>query len=605
MAFNYNKAREAGYSDEEIMNHLAETHNFNLKKAKEAGYEPSEIIEHLSSYQPKQPEQTEDLGRMAAQLPQAALEMSPYGIATNIWSAAGTGEALSELEELEERLPELKKKFPQLDWPEKIDREKYLEATKAATGLIPTVSNIAGAIEEKTGLPLSPKTSTDKLIRFIGELSKFGTGSVQEKLMTGLRGAAVKSALEASGVPEHASDLLAFYEALRTKTPKINVTQEREALKGIPKGGGEPPSSGGFPPGEPPPDEIKKYPSGITMPKAAEGEFVSKARITPELQEKALKSIDEEAAKIARETLEKRMPKIKQIEEGYDFKSAFDEGFSNLKKAAEKANPQIDITDVTDFLEESRKKFAGLPKDLLPAEQRKILKEIKALANRPQTSLNKLLDLFRLNNKKRSLIYETRFLKGKQKDYTDFLTGLNNAIESAFEKTLPEDSIWLNTFKRLNFDYSDYLKSLQTLKSLESILSANAKPSTISKFAENPMAQKKLKLFMGEEASNEIIQLAKDMKSAREAIQNIPSKKIAEMQKIYPLGFLIPGLKIPAIGGAIKYGVDAVRRLYGWYLTTPARTKAVDEAVKAASKGDIEAYRIATDELKKENPIFK
>lgn len=601
MAFNYKKAKEAGYSDDEIMSHLADMHGFNVEKAKKSGYKPSEIIEHLSSHENKketEPEQQEDFGRMAAQLPQAALEMTPYGIGTSLWSAAGTGESLAELEELEERLPELKKKFPDLNWPEKIDREKYLEATKAATGLIPTISNLAGAVEEKTGLPLSPQTDIDKLVRFVGELSKLTTGNVQEKVMTGLKGGAVKSGLETAGVPENASDLLAFYEALRTKTPKINVTTEKEVAKNIP-GGVEPPE---LPPFK---EEIKKYPSGITIPKAAEAEFAAQARLTPEMQEKAIKSIDAEAAKIARERLETRMPKIKQIEEGYDFKSAFEEGFSNLKKAAEKANPRVDVTDITEFLEGAQKKYAAFPKDLLPEEYKKILKEVKALANRPQTRLNKLLDLFRLNNKKRSLIYETRFMKGKQRDYVDFLSGLNDSIVKSFERTLPEDSVWLNTFKRLNFDYSDYINSLQTKKILETILDANAKPSTIAKLAENQIAQKKLKMHMGEEASTEIIQLAKDMKAARQAIQNIPSKKIAEMQKIYPLGLLIPGFKIPAIGGMVKYGVDAVRRIYGWYLTTPARTKVFEEAVKAAKTGDVQTYKMATDKIKAENPLIE
>jgi phage terminase small subunit len=52
--FDYQGAKEAGYSDEEIMSHLSEsTPDFDIQAAIESGYSPEEINEHLSTYKPQ------------------------------------------------------------------------------------------------------------------------------------------------------------------------------------------------------------------------------------------------------------------------------------------------------------------------------------------------------------------------------------------------------------------------------------------------------------------------------------------------------------------------------------------------------------------------
>ncbi|MFA6039909.1 MAG: hypothetical protein WC733_00215, partial [Methylophilus sp.] len=49
MAYNVDKARQAGYSDSEIADYLSSKSNFNIKKARESGYEDTEIISHLQA----------------------------------------------------------------------------------------------------------------------------------------------------------------------------------------------------------------------------------------------------------------------------------------------------------------------------------------------------------------------------------------------------------------------------------------------------------------------------------------------------------------------------------------------------------------------------
>ena len=349
--------------------------------------------------------------------------------------------------------------------------------------------------------------------------------------------------------------------------------------------------------------EIDRFASGLTKPRAFEAEHAGKALLSPEAQKKALQSIDQEASKIARESIEKRVPKVKQIEEGFDFGGYFEKEFAALEEPIKgEALGKIDFTDVGDFLSESRMKYRGLPSELLTPEQKKILKEVKALRNNPVTDLDKLYKLFRLNNKKRSLVYETRLMHGKQAEYVDFLGDLNRSIIKSFERTFPEDSAWLNRFKELNAEFSEYRNAEKTLKTLETVLEGNAKPSTIAKLANNETAQKKLAIYMGKDGASEISQLAKDMQASKSAIKGIPARKIKEMNLIYPLGLVIPGIKIPSTIAMASKGIEGVRRVYGWYLTTPARRAALDEAVRAASSGNIQAYKAATDVLKIEGP---
>lgn len=52
--FDYSAAKKAGYSDDEIMNHLSQIHpTFDVQAATESGYTPAEINSYLSSYKPE------------------------------------------------------------------------------------------------------------------------------------------------------------------------------------------------------------------------------------------------------------------------------------------------------------------------------------------------------------------------------------------------------------------------------------------------------------------------------------------------------------------------------------------------------------------------
>lgn len=98
--------------------------------------------------------------RTGLQVPQARLEMTPPGILANLWALFAHGE--SELDPYEEAsLIQAGQQRGQ-----EFNLEEYEQNRQTALGTLPTVSNIGRGIEGYTGIPLEPKTTLQKGVRF-------------------------------------------------------------------------------------------------------------------------------------------------------------------------------------------------------------------------------------------------------------------------------------------------------------------------------------------------------------------------------------------------------------------------------------------------------
>lgn len=341
----------------------------------------------------------------------------------------------------------------------------------------------------------------------------------------------------------------------------------------------------------------KSLPSGITEPRALGAKFAEKAIMSPSQQEKSIATLNKEASELTKKTIHKELPLSKKIEEGFNFENNFEKRFGELEKIAEKANPAIDLTPVSSFLSESTKKYRGIPK--LHPEGSKVLAEVQAFQKRPQTEMKKLLRIYRSNNKKIRNIYETSRLTGKQAEYVDFLVDYNRNISKSFENTFPENSAWIKEFKDLNREYKQYKDSLKTLNILSSVLDQKATPSSISKLAEDAKLKNKLSLAMGDKGANEVVQIAKDLKLATEAIKKIPAKDLKWYEGYIPLSLLIPGGKAVTGTLAAKKSLDFARRGYGWFLSTPKRRAIYNDLLKSLISDNRSAYAKASQEMNK------
>jgi len=547
---------------------------------------PSNVFDEV--YTPKKEEEgflkarTRNLGVATTGL----AKLHPANLASEAVKLLAQGESLSELEDLEERIPELMKKFPQAPWEnfKGLDRDKFLQAIESASKTFPTVSNIAPIVEQETGLPLTPKTETDKAIDFISQIVGAKGGSIPEKVMSGLKGQATKSTLNAAGVPEPASDLLGLYNALRTKTAPVNVSKTAE--KPLP----------GSKPSEPPPKTLvpEKFESGLSKPRAVEAEKPERALISKGRQRQVIAGLEKEAQGLIKERVSERVPISEKIKEGFDFETYHAKEFGELKAAAQKFNPAIEVDPLLDFFASTREKYRGIPSP--HGDAKSILNIIKSYRRTTPSDLATLYKIRRSNGQKLNEIYDQRLMKGKRKEYVDFLNDMNRKIDESIQKTLPADSAWFKKYKQLNDEYKQYRNAEDTLKFLEPILKEKLSTSALTKIAEDPQKQKYLGFKMGKEGASEVIQISKDLKKAIESIKKMTVKEFNKFDSVWPISFIF---KPAGIAVAVKKGIDYTRRGYGLYLSSPAQREVFDEALKAVASNDLAAYEKATEKLSK------
>jgi hypothetical protein len=221
----------------------------------------SENKELPSSFKPRseivkeQPEgMIKSAFRKGLQVPQAIAETTTPGLVASAWQLLAMGEILDP-EEIEHiRTVSEREGIP-------FDEEKYMQAAQRALGTVPTVSNIASKVEEKTGLPLEPKTRLEKFVRFatgagrmipqqgaktaISDIPHPGTTfrGMTTNLPRPVLGAGVglaKEGLVEAGVPEPIAEIGAF-GVLKT-TPKGAGTLEfgqKTKPSGLPERGFE------------------------------------------------------------------------------------------------------------------------------------------------------------------------------------------------------------------------------------------------------------------------------------------------------------------------------------------------------------------------------
>lgn len=182
--FDYQGAKEAGYSDEEITQHLSEKYpKFDIQSATESGYSPQEINEHLSSYKPKK-STLEKAGRLATQVGLGLAEnvALPLELPQNIITGVGKSEtgnaAISKQNAMDmiEFLSESHVGKPVEEWdPDAQQLYKNMEDVLNAkpedlTHLTPDINGITTReiAEKVTGTDLHPEGVAEKAANWFG-----------------------------------------------------------------------------------------------------------------------------------------------------------------------------------------------------------------------------------------------------------------------------------------------------------------------------------------------------------------------------------------------------------------------------------------------------
>lgn len=343
-----------------------------------------------------------------------------------------------------------------------------------------------------------------------------------------------------------------------------------------------------------PEGEPERFASGLSKPRAVEAKNRAQAIISKDRQRKVLSSLDEEAKGLIQEKIKEHVPLTEKIREGFDFEDYHNKEFGQLKQAADKFNPEIDPSPLSRFFSETRKKYRGIPE--LHSDAKTIVREMAAFSRRLPEDLSTLLKIRKSNTQKLKNIYENRLLKGSRREYVDFINEYNRKIDEAIGKTLPEDSAWFKRYKEMNKEYAQYKNAQGTLDTLEPLLREKLSATALTKLAEQPKAQQRLAIKMGDAGAKQIVNIAKDLKKARDAIKEMTVQQRSTFDAVYPITWLF---KPAGIAATVQKGYKYARKGYGYYLSKPETRKAFDSALKAVAEKDLPAYKVATEDLKK------
>lgn len=181
---------------------------------------PKQKEESIFEKRAKESESEESWGkwafRTASQIPQGIAQAFTYP--ADLANLVATGESLEGIDDFQRAAERSGIPF---------DEESYRNATSQIQSSFPTQSNLARYVEEKTGLPLQPKTGLQKFVNFAstaGALSPkdytfrgMNTSLPRPVLGTGV--ATANEALKLTGLPEPISEIASFAVL---KQPAIN-----------------------------------------------------------------------------------------------------------------------------------------------------------------------------------------------------------------------------------------------------------------------------------------------------------------------------------------------------------------------------------------------
>jgi hypothetical protein len=501
----------------------------------------------------EQKQEEESLGKSAFrtlyQIPSGISQAVTYPL--DLLHAAGLGEALDPLEI--ERLQEISKRegIP-------FDEEQYRKTVQSASEYFPTQSNAERIVEEKTGLPLTPKTKTQKLIKLGSSAGKFSPGSASQKAAAAVTAPAVSGTLQAAGAPEIISDLagLTLSGVAGAVTPKISVA--------------------------------KTKPSGLTarrFEKVREPREVSAKRFTKinETLEKDFKEISDNI--ISKSPAEKTR---QNLIENPSFKSEIRENFKKVEDLAEAIPEKINTDTIKKTLIENalKKKGTGFAPSEYDKDYRKFIVDFVKETPSQEIGSVDLVRQYRKNNKSLSEAYDPVRSRAFNRAKKDALLEYNKAISDVIEKKFP-DSQFSNLFKENNKQWSEIMDVEAIDKFMDDLFSGKVNFKKGERFFENENMARPFKRALGEENYKAFEQLMKDLMQTEVPMRML---KIAKQKGLKDLFQTAAAYIVHPKLGHAKAGIDVTKKTYN----------AIKNALLDKPQLSI-TWKKAVDDLKKGN----
>lgn len=516
-------------------------------------------FEEIANYEENQESFWKSSARTALQIPQGLAEGTKGGIAAGVWQLLAQGEILDP-----EELDRIKEISEREGVP--FDEDAYMEAAEKALGTIPTVSNIASKIEEKTGLPLEPKTRVQKGLRFASTASKLAPKDytfrgMNTSLPRPVLGAGVEGAnevLQEMGVPEPFAQIASFGVIKPTSQGAGRLSFTKEKPSGLPE---------------------------------MQFENIKESKAIPE---KKLQQINEKLEtdfKTISDNIIKDSPigeTAENLKNDPTFKQQSRDLLNQAQQIADSSPGNVSTKSIKKELADiSSKNVKGFSLNEYDKSYLKFMKEsIKDIIPENVTH-GELVEQYRKNNASLSEYFEPGSSKALNRAKRDAILDQNRAIANVLEKSNPE---LYSVFKEGNARWTKIMDTEAVDSFVNELFSDKVNYKKMHDFFDKSGYDRIFKRALGEEGYKSFDQLLKDMLTSETPYKMLKVAKSQGFNDLFKtgLGYIIH----PNLGYA-KAGLDALkysyRGLVNAMLDEPKVAINFKKAISDLKKGDFKA----------------
>ncbi len=582
---NYQKAKQAGYSDEEIMEYLSKkdpSFSQKIEKAQEAGYKPQEVLSYFNS--PKKEEiaggdYIEDVAKQGAQ----GLGIGAIGTYGDILDLFG----LQSKETLPGEQAKTGREFEVLEKMQQGQKPSFSDISELSEDdVLPRYSRLPSSQEvetlgKKTGLVSEPKTFAGRYAKRIGKLggSTLATGgtSIKSPIAAGLAGQTIE---EAGGPPwmQAAAEIIATIKTtpnqprnITSKTPEVE-----EVIKNLRKSG--------------------YSEKDITLAKSAleERKILKKySSLTPEA-ENAIQTGVKNSEKLLEEQVKKGLPGYAEGGLSYLEKQA-----SNVYQTMEDLASSIPVKNTEPIKKAIQNSIDYLEKYPLLKEQKEFIEFLKDGLNKSSNA--NTAEFF--TGFYRNLGRAGNWGNPKQKEH--LLGIVKKGIKETFDQSGPEAAKFGKYFEKTNEAWKKWLNAKDLMQTFEKSQTVNGVDfKKLASSLNDPDTYNLAKKVLGPEQVKNIDSINKGAQAIENLMKQIPKtdKGIQSLKLIGAIGSLFSGNKAPL---ATIISMEGVKRLSTQLLINPEKQNIMKKLIIAARNNSPQQAAILAQELLKDEESKK
>lgn len=576
----YQKAKQAGYSDQEIMEYLATkdpAFEDKMSKAQEAGYTPEEVLNYFNA-----PPKQEDLGfgDYAADFGKQGVQgfgiglLGTYGDVLDLLGLQSPGTLPGEDAQYSLQHDILTK----MQQPGYVPSFSEIYALSDDDDIAPRFSRLPNSqdvenLGKELGLVSEPKTAAGRYGRRIGKLGgggvAFGGGGIAAPIVAGAAG----QTLEEMGAPPWAQAAAEIIASLRL-APKTNVpvtSKSKEVEKVL--------------------ADLRKAgysEKDLTLAKSAleERKILKKyASLTPEAENSIIKGV-KNSEELLKEQIKKGLPGYAEGGLPYLEKQA-----SNVYQSMEELAASVPIKNTAPVRKSIEDSIAYLEKYPLLDEQKKFIEFMKD----GLTKLDKADTAEFFTGFYRNLGKAGNWGDPKQKEH---LLGLvKQGIKDTFKESGPEAAKFGKYFDATNEAWKKWLNArdlMQTIEKAQNVDGTNFKK--LASILNDPQNHELAKKVLGPEPLANIKSITQGAEAIESLLKQIPKndKSIQSLKILEGLRSLFTGDYRPL---AAIITLEGAKRLATSLLTNPERQNIMKRIITAAKNNSPQQAMILAQEL--------